>query len=388
MRRTEIGWMVGALGVLVATGTARAEQGDQTAGTPSAGVEAQMNAQANDTKPTCKDAGVTVAFAVNSDELDQNARGALNGVATWLKADDHRTLYLEGFADPTGPAEANLVLSAKRADAVKTYLVTQGVDAARVQTLGKGEDVGPGMEHLPANGRAVTFLACQSPGSAPAVAEMEVPPAAPAAPATPAEPVEPVPVAVPVPAPAPAPPPPWASGFGWALMAGGNYTDYTSGTMRDVTAGGGGWDARFIGGTHSIIGFEAAYVGSAHSIHTLGFTSSNPNLVANGLEGNGRLNIPIRRGASLFEPYGFVGLGYSRYRVSSYNSATLSSFSSAGDNTMTFPVGGGFAYGYKGFIADVRAGWTGVYFDNIVPSNSSNSLLNNWNAGGQVGFNF
>ena len=155
---------------------------------------------------------------------------------------------------------------------------------------------------------------------------------------------------------------------------------------------GGTWDARFIGGTNSIVGFEAAYVGAARSINTLGVTANNPALVSNGLEGNFRLNAPIRRGASLFEPYGYVGLGYQHYNVSNYNSNTqvLSSFSSSNDNTMTVPVGGGFAYAYKAFIADVRAGWTAVYYDNMLNTGiqSANGALNHWNAGGQVGFMF
>src|SRR5262245_1026678 len=187
MSRRSIGWVVGSLGLLAASGTAWGDQDVETMGTGMAKPSAD--------KPECKDAGVTVAFKVSSEELDQNARGALDGVATWLKADNRRTLYLEGFADTTGQTEPNLVLSAKRADAVKTYLVGQGVDADRVTTVGRGEEI----DHLPANGRAVTFLACQSPGSGPAVAQVEVPPV------TPVEPLEPVPAAVPPPPPPPTP---------------------------------------------------------------------------------------------------------------------------------------------------------------------------------------
>ena len=129
-------------------------------------TSADVGSQASG-KLECRDAGVTIAFKVGSAELDQNARGALDGVATWMKADPKRTMSLEGFADTTGDSDANLVLSAHRADAVKAYLVEQGVPAPNVRTLGRGEET----DHLPANGRAVTFLACRPGEGAPAVAE-------------------------------------------------------------------------------------------------------------------------------------------------------------------------------------------------------------------------
>jgi hypothetical protein len=383
MRGKRISWIIGGLSLLAAS----AAWGDVESMKAGSGMSSQASG-----KPDCKDAGVTVAFKVNSHELDQNARGALDGVATWLKADEKRTLYLEGFADPTGGAEPNLVLSAKRADAVKSYLLEQGVDASRVTTLGKGEEPKEleQIDRLPAQGRAVTFLACSQSGPGPAVAEA-VPPTEAAA--EPVQPVEPLPAVAAATIPAPRAPS-WQRGFGFAFMAGGGYTDFTQDDMRDVTAGGGAWDARFIAGTNSIVGFEAAYVGSARSINNLGVTANNPALVGNGLEGNVRLNAPIRvgGGAHLLEPYGFMGLGYQYFNISNYNSNTqaLSSFTSSSDNTMTFPVGGGFAYAYKAFIADVRGGWTGVYYSDILRTNlgSTTNALNHWNVGGQVGFMF
>jgi outer membrane protein OmpA-like peptidoglycan-associated protein len=152
MRAKTLGWVVGSLGLLLGAGAAK---GDDTA-TTSADTGSQASSQVSG-KLECRDAGVTVAFKVGSSELDQNARGALDGVATWMKADPKRTMSLEGFADTTGDSDANLVLSAHRADAVKAYLVEQGVPAPNVRTVGRGEET----DHLPANGRAVTFLACR-----------------------------------------------------------------------------------------------------------------------------------------------------------------------------------------------------------------------------------
>jgi OmpA family protein len=372
MHLKTIGAVMGSLGSLLVAGAAwGGEPGAETTG---ASAPREASAQRE-----CNDAGVTVAFKTGSAELDQNARGALDGVATWLKAGDERTMHLEGFADTTGDSAANLVLSAERAEAVKKYLVEQGVDATRVATVGRGEEI----DHLPANGRAVTFLACRPPGAGPVLAgevpESEVP-------------GEVAPLPPPVPAAAPPPPPPkprYERGFGWAVMAGGGYQDFTQNEMRDVTAGGGYWDARFIGGTNSIVGFEAAYLGSARSINTLGATANNPALVSNGFEGNLRINAPLRRGAHLFEPYGYAGLGYQYFNISNYNSNTgvLSSFG-ANDSVMTVPVGGGFAYAYKAFIMDARAGWTATYYQDLLTTGVTNNTLNNWSIGSKIGFMF
>jgi len=378
MRIKTMGWCLGLLCPLFAAGTARAEQEKEITGSD---VVRSMAG-----KPDCGDAGVTVAFKTGSAELDENAKGALNGVATWLNNDKARTLRLAGYADMTGNSEANLVLSERRADAVKSYLVAQGVDSTRVMTVGRGEQI----DNLPANGRAVTFLACQPAG---ALAEGET-----VTPPTPLEqPEMPAPVPVPVPAPvAVAPPPPapkpsWARGFGWALMAGGGYQDFTDSTMRSVTNGGATWDARIVGGTHSIIGFEAAYVGSARQVAGLGAVTSNPAIVSNGVEGNLRLNAPIRSGASLFEPYVYGGVGYQNVSISNYssNSAALSSTFQSGDDVMTIPAGGGFAYAYKAFIADVRGGWTATFYNDLLTNDVNQSgRLNHWNFGGQAGFMF
>ena len=391
MRMRSLGWFVGSLGLLWGAGSAWGD--DQ----PISGQD-MMNQIVG--KPECRDAGVTVSFSTGSIVLDTNAQGALNGVATWMKADSKRTLHLRGYADTTGNSEANLVLSEKRADAVKTYLVSQGVDATQITTVGRGEDVA---DQLPANGRTVTFLACKPPAAS---AEAEAP-ATPAA----AEPVEPVPapettpapppvvvaptviqpVAVPMETPAESPskyvPP---SRFGLAFMAGGGFQDFSNSSMRNLTNGGGAWDLRFVAGTRSIIGFEGAYVGSARGFQSLGVTANNPTLISNGVEGNLRLNAPITKGNSLFEPYAVAGVGWQQYHITNYNSntQTLSDFSATNDNVMTVPLGAGFTYGYKALLLDVRGTYSPTYYNNLLEGANGNGTLNTWGVGGSVGFGF
>ena len=48
-------------------------------------------------------------------------------------------ITVEGFADPAGGTQYNLELSRRRADAVKSYLVTQGIPERLVKTVGYGK---------------------------------------------------------------------------------------------------------------------------------------------------------------------------------------------------------------------------------------------------------
>ena len=48
-------------------------------------------------------------------------------------------IELAGHTDSDGSAESNLKLSQDRAAAVKAYLVSKGISASRIQTVGYGE---------------------------------------------------------------------------------------------------------------------------------------------------------------------------------------------------------------------------------------------------------
>lgn len=73
------------------------------------------------------------------------------------------TITIEGFADPAGSAAYNLRLSRERADAVRDFLVSKGMDGASLRTVGYGKTrlVKPGAQGS-ADGaelnRRVTFV--------------------------------------------------------------------------------------------------------------------------------------------------------------------------------------------------------------------------------------
>jgi OmpA-OmpF porin, OOP family len=62
------------------------------------------------------------------------------------------TMIAVGHADSRGSEEHNLKLSNKRSEAVKAYLVSKGVDKARIYTEGKGEST-PAADNKSAKGR-------------------------------------------------------------------------------------------------------------------------------------------------------------------------------------------------------------------------------------------
>ena len=81
MQVRKIGWIVGSLGLLVGAGTAWGGDATTTETTTESKAVTTSGSPAAGGKE-CRDAGVTVAFKTGSAELDLNARGALDGVAT------------------------------------------------------------------------------------------------------------------------------------------------------------------------------------------------------------------------------------------------------------------------------------------------------------------
>jgi outer membrane protein OmpA-like peptidoglycan-associated protein len=91
------------------------------------------------------------AFASGSTRLGAGAQGSLHLLAAALrgKAD----IRIEAHTDSQGADAANLALSRKRAEAVRSALAAAGVPAARMQAVGKGE-AGPVADNATASGRA------------------------------------------------------------------------------------------------------------------------------------------------------------------------------------------------------------------------------------------
>ena len=91
-------------------------------------------------KPAVKYSLPAASFALGSAEIPETLRRQLDVFAEVLKgkSGSGRQIKVVGHADASGEPEANLVLSLKRANAVKTYLVQKGADADMLVAVGQG----------------------------------------------------------------------------------------------------------------------------------------------------------------------------------------------------------------------------------------------------------
>ena len=78
-----------------------------------------------------------VFFSLGSTQVTRN--GALDRAVKWLTNNSSVSFVVEGHADPSGSPEGNLRLSEARANAVKSYLVDNGIDGSRIEVKPLGD---------------------------------------------------------------------------------------------------------------------------------------------------------------------------------------------------------------------------------------------------------
>jgi OOP family OmpA-OmpF porin len=92
-------------------------------------------------KPAVVNLASTELFEFNKAVLTPEARKQLDSEVIAKLGDMREVRYIivNGHADRLGSPQYNQQLSEKRADAVRAYLVSKGVDASKVETLGFGK---------------------------------------------------------------------------------------------------------------------------------------------------------------------------------------------------------------------------------------------------------
>jgi outer membrane protein OmpA-like peptidoglycan-associated protein len=77
-------------------------------------------------------------FSSGRADLQPGANGHLGRLVAFLNRYPNRTVIIEGYTDSVGNDDYNRGLSERRAGAVRSYLVDQGVSSARLTASGKG----------------------------------------------------------------------------------------------------------------------------------------------------------------------------------------------------------------------------------------------------------
>ncbi|HET9489539.1 MAG TPA: OmpA family protein [Methylomirabilota bacterium] len=81
---------------------------------------------------------VSVHFGFDRWDLDDGAETALRSIIQELQKNPRLTVDLQGYTDPVGTTNYNVGLSQRRVEAVRRYLVKQGVEMPRIQAVGLG----------------------------------------------------------------------------------------------------------------------------------------------------------------------------------------------------------------------------------------------------------
>ena len=81
-----------------------------------------------------------VYFAFNSIGIKQSELSKLNGILRTLKENPKMKVTVTGWCDTKGSVAVNKRISRQRAEAVKTWLVKNGIEASRITAIGNGSD--------------------------------------------------------------------------------------------------------------------------------------------------------------------------------------------------------------------------------------------------------
>lgn len=104
-------------------------------------AELQSQVDTLQARPTDRGLVLTLGDALFSSgraELQPGANGHLGRLVAFLNRYPNRTVVIEGYTDSVGNNDYNVGLSQRRAGAVRSYLVDQGVSSTRLTASGKG----------------------------------------------------------------------------------------------------------------------------------------------------------------------------------------------------------------------------------------------------------
>ena len=127
-------------GAAAGTGGAAASSSAPATATATATAPATAAIRPGSQQDLVVNVGDRVFFESDQTELTAQSRATLDKQAQWLQQYGNYSFTIEGHADERGTREYNIALGARRAQSVRDYLASRGIQPGRMRTVSYGKE--------------------------------------------------------------------------------------------------------------------------------------------------------------------------------------------------------------------------------------------------------
>lgn len=178
------------------------------------------------------------------------------------------------------------------------------------------------------------------------------------------------------------------TGIGVGVNIGAGIGGFTDSTVNNLSSSeiGGVWQFRTTIGTHTPLGLDVAYNGTAYDLQSVGSLNTGT-LIGTNVEGALRWNILPHYE---WNPYLFAGAGWQHYDVADNNLSRADDGIGDKDDLAVFPMGAGIAYrDTSGITGELRGTFRAAADSSFIQdAQGDNASLHTWEASAGLGYEF
>ena len=176
------------------------------------------------------------------------------------------------------------------------------------------------------------------------------------------------------------------SGIGVSFQLGGGLGGFTDSSVNNISSSevGGVWQFRTTIGSHTPLGLDLAYNGSAYDVQDFSGVTTDT-LIGTNFEGALRWNILPHYA---WNPYIFAGVGWQHYDLNDNTLTRADSGIGSSDDLAVFPMGAGLAYrDSSGFTGELRGTFRASATSSFIQdATGADADLHTWETSLSVGY--